>query len=300
VTTIAVGGYAPPGSSHSGALAKFRERLAKLSPLVPVEIVGNIMDQGRPAADLLDLVETGRMTMCYFSTSYLTGRVPELALIDTPFRIPNLDGAHAALDGERLLSGMIATSTGFEVLGFWDNGFRHLTNRLRPVRRPEDCVGMRVRIQPSPIHQRMIELWGAIPAPTDLQEGIEMIASGQVDAQENPLANTVAYGVDHHYPHLTLSAHVYGARALLVNGAAFHSWDEQLRDAVREAARAAIAWQRAAAADAEIAIAARLRDEGMEVVNLTHAERDAFAETLEPLRHEIDRSLPRELLSVST
>jgi C4-dicarboxylate-binding protein DctP len=276
--------------------------LAELAPQTPVEIVGNIMDQGRPAADLLDLVETGQMTMCYFSTSYLIDRVPELALLDTPFRFRDLDGAHAALDGEigRLLSVVIAAATGFEVLGFWDNGFRHLSNRLHPVHRPEDCVGMRVRVQPSPIHQRMIELWGAIPVPTDLQEGIELIASGEVDAQENPLANTVAYGVDRHHPYLTLSGHVYGARAMLVNGASFHGWEDHLRDSVREATRGAIAWQRAAAADAETAIAARLRAEGVEVIELTHDERHAFADALEPLRMDIDRSLPPELLSVST
>jgi TRAP-type C4-dicarboxylate transport system substrate-binding protein len=225
-----------------------------------------------------------------------------LALLDTPFRFPDLHGAHAALDGEigRLLSEVIAEVTGFDVLGFWDNGFRHLTNRLRPIRSPEDCIGMRVRVQPSPIHERMIELWGAIPVPIDLQEGIEMIASGQVDAQENPLANTVAYGVDRHHHHLTLSAHVYGARAVLVNRAAFNSWDDQLRDAVREATRSAIAWQRAAAANAETAIATRLRAEGLDVIELTHDDRDAFAAALKPLRDEIDRGLPRELLSVST
>lgn len=87
-------------------------------------------------------------------------------------------------------------ATGYEVLGYWDNGYRHLTNRLRPVMTPADCAGMRVRVQPNAVHEELIRSWGGRPVPAGLNEGIRLIKKLEVDAQENPFASTVAYGVD--------------------------------------------------------------------------------------------------------
>lgn len=296
---ITAGGYAPPGSSHTLALERFRTALETSSPGAEVRITPNVLDLGVKAADLLDLVEAGELTLCYFSTSYLVERVPELALIDTPFRFADLGAAHAALDGPAgaFLSERTEGATGFRVLGYWDNGFRHLTNGLRTVRVPADCADLRVRVQPSPIHERMIELWGAVPVPTDLQEGIEMIANGAVDAQENPLSNTVAYGIDAFHGHVSLTGHVYGARGVYAHAPTVDAWPDGIRTAVTAAIRDAIGWQREAAAADERSIADRLRTQGSEVVELTASERAAFAQAVEPLRGEIDRSLPDDLLS---
>jgi TRAP-type C4-dicarboxylate transport system substrate-binding protein len=298
--TVTAAGYAPPDSTHSRALNHLRSALSRLYDDVQMEIAWNVMDSGRPASDLLEMVEEGEVTLCYFSTSYLVDRVPELAAIDTPFRFPTIETAHRALDGDlgSYLSAQTSAATGLEVLGYWDNGYRHFTNRLRPIYSPNDCTGMRVRVQPSPIHERMVELWGGLPIPTDLRRGIALIASSGVDAQENPLANTVAYGVDQHHRHLSLTAHVYGARGIYVNRQHFDSWDEKLRHAITRAARFAIRWQRAAAAEAEIELTSLLRSRGIEIIDLTDNERAAFAEAVKPLREEIDRRLPSNMLGL--
>jgi len=295
---LTVAGYAPPASSHSRALDRFRRRLEGMAPRVDVEIVWNVVDMGRAVGDLLGLVEGGDFTICYLSTSYLTDRVPELALVDTPYRFQDLASAHSALDGEagRILSEATSSATGLEVLGYWDNGFRHLTNRLREVRRVEDCSAMRIRVQPSPIHERMVGLWGAVPVPTDLWEGIDLIASGAVDAQENPLSNTVAYGIDRHHRHVSLTGHLYGARGLYANRNAVHSWPSEARRAIEDAARDAIEWQRVAAAHEEAEIVNRLRRDGAMVVELTEPELATFSVAVAPLREEIDASLPPEIL----
>ena len=295
-------GYAPEDSSHSRALDRFRRRLEEIAPDIVVEIVWDIVDMGRPVGDLIGLVERGDFTLCYLSTSYLTDRVPELALVDTPYRFEDLASAHRTLDGAagRILSAATSKATGLEVLGYWDNGFRHLTNRLREVRHPEDCSGMRVRVQPSVIHERMIELWGAVPVATDLKDGIDLIASGGVDAQENPLANTVAYGIQAHHRHISLTGHVYGARGLYANRDAVRGWSSVSRRAINEALGDAIAWQRIAAAEEETAILNSLRRDGVEVVELTDAERADFSEALTPLRADVDASLPQGLLEAVT
>jgi TRAP-type C4-dicarboxylate transport system substrate-binding protein len=273
--TIRVGGYAPPGSAHSRALDHFAGALATVTDH-PVEVVYNVMDDGRPATDLFDMVATGELTWCYFSTSYLGNQVPALNALEVPFLFADLDEAHTALDGDFGAALTTATEavTPYEVLGYWDNGFRHFTNRLHDVRSPADVAGMRVRLQPNAVHEALIRSWGGEPVPAELSDGIAMIASGQVDAQENPLANSAAYGVDHR--HITMTAHLYGARGLYANRSQMSTLGSDGATAVRSAARAAIDFQRRAAANYEAELRARFEGEGRVVLDLAPTERKAF------------------------
>ena len=277
--TIRVGGYAPRDSSHSAAVAHLVEHLeTSLGDSVETDVMWNVLDEGRPAPDLLDMVGSGELTLCYFSSSYLGNRVPELNVLEVPFLFDTLDEAHSALDGElgRHLSEATAAVTPFTVLGYWDNGFRHFTNRLRPVRRPEDCAGMRVRLQPNHIHEKMVEAWGAIPFAVELSEGIAMIKSGEVDAQENPLANTVAYGVDEVHDHYTMTGHLYGARGLYAHRPTVEEWPNDIVEAVNAAVGSAIAFQREAAAAKELDLRRRLEANGAQFVDLTPDEKESF------------------------
>jgi TRAP-type C4-dicarboxylate transport system substrate-binding protein len=277
--TIRVGGYAPPEATHSRAVAHFVERVGERTDgAVEVEVLGNILDTGRPAADLLSMTEAGELTWCYFSSSYLGSRVPELNALEVPFLFDGLQSAHAAVDGEfgAWLTAATERQTGLEVLGYWDNGFRHFTNRLRPVHRPEDVAGMVVRLQPNEIHRRMVEAWGAEGRLVDLSDGIRMITEGEVDAQENPLANTVAYGVDKVHGHVTMTGHLYGARGLYAHPATLEALPDDLGSEVRAAASEAIIFQRDAAAAYEGELRARLEGQGAEFVDLTADERAAF------------------------
>lgn len=280
-TTIRIGGYAPDDSSHSRAVAHFRDLVtSRLGDRVRIEILWNILDEGRPAPDLLEMVEAGELTFCYFSTSYLGKRVPELNILEVPFLFDSLSAAHAALDGPlgQALTAATESQTALTSLGYWDNGFRHFTNRLRPVRTPHDCAGMSVRLQPNRYHEAMIEAWGGRPVPVELKAGIAMIAAGEVDAQENPLANTVAYGVNKVHRHATMTGHLYGARGLYADRAQVDSWPSDIGAAVYEAAREAISFQRTLAAGKELELRERLEADGVEFQDLTTEERSAFRE----------------------
>lgn len=275
--TVRVGGYAPATSVHSRAVDRFTQAVqVESNGELSVEVLYNIMDQGRPAIDLFDLVRSGDLTWCYYSTSYLTDTVPGLESLEIPFLFAEPGEAHEALDGEygRLLADAVQAEAGFEVLGFWDNGMRHLTNSVRPVRTPDDCRDLRIRLQPNRIHEALARSWGMDPVPAELSEGIAMIKRGEVNAQENPLANTVAYGVDH--SNITMTAHLYGARGLFAN----HAELEKLGEAatvVREAARQAIEFQRQAAADYEIELRQTLTAAGRHVIDLDGPQRAEFA-----------------------
>lgn len=277
-TTIRVGGYAPRQSVHSRAVDRFADVVrTRSNGEIEVEIVYNIMDDGRPATDLFELVRSGELTWCYYSTSYLGAAVPELDALEVPFLFGTVDRAHVALDGElgSALAAAVRDRADFEVLGFWDNGLRHLTNSVRPIEGPDDCRGLRIRLQPNRIHEALARSWGMEPVPAELSEGIAMIERGDVDAQENPLANTVAYGVDH--AHITLTGHLYGARGLFANPSAMDHLGPAA-DLVREAAAEAIAFQRGAAADYEDELRQRLAAEGRQIVDPTSDQRAVFAQ----------------------
>lgn len=276
---LPVGGYGPASGAHGRGLEVFRREMETgAGGRVEVPVTWNILDAGLPAASLLDMVEAGEMFLCYFSTSYLGERIPALNVLEIPYLFDDLDHAHRALDGElgSALAEAIRAGSGFEVLGFWDNGFRHLTNRLRPVLAPEDCLGMRVRLQPNPLHAALMEAWGAVPVAVDLAEGVELIRSGGVDAQENPLANTVAYGVDRVHRYVTLTGHLYGARGLFVHRPTLEALPDDLRRLVRQAARDAVHHQRRLAAVGEQELRRRLEGEGVEFVDLTPDQRERF------------------------
>ena len=144
---IRMGGYGPPTTSFSRSLALIGDELAaQFGDRVSVKYVWNIMDFGYRAEDILWLVEDGVLTLGYQSSSYLTDRVPELGFVDLPFLFDRTDAARSAIDGElgRYLAGKIEERANYRILGYFENGFRQISNRLRRVNRPTDLTGMQI------------------------------------------------------------------------------------------------------------------------------------------------------------
>ena len=295
---IVMGGYGPPATSHSRGLKLIGDRLqAEFGRGVDVKYVWNVMDFGYGGGDLLWMTEQGILTLTYQSTSYLTDRVPELEFADLPFLFRDTGHARAAMDGAlgACLSRKIEERFAYRLLGYFENGYRHITNRLRPVRTPADLAGMRIRLMPSQMHARTFELLGAVPFACDLKEGLEAIKSGAVDAQENPFANTVTYGAHKCHRYVTLTSHCYMSRGLYLNRAAFDGWPAPLQAAMRRAAREAIVAQREFAVKEEETARKAIEAEGGEIVELTAKEREAFARAVRPLHEEARRRFGDEM-----
>jgi len=286
---IRMGGYGPPSTTHSRALKMIGDRLvAQFGDAVDIKYIWNVMDLGYKGEDVLWMVEHGILTLAYQSTSYLTGRVPELGLVDLPFLFEDLEQARAAMDGKlgEYLTERIEARIGYRMLGYLENGYRHVSNRLRPVRAPTDLAGMRIRMLPSEVHCRTFELLGAIPVPCDLKQALADIASGAVDAQENPLANTVTYGVHKLHRYHTLTGHFYLSRGIYANRAAVDGWPAELRDAMRAATREAVERQRSLAVEEETIARRGIEREGCEIIELSAREREAFVKTVRPMHDE--------------
>jgi tripartite ATP-independent transporter DctP family solute receptor len=298
---IRMGGYGPATTGFSRALKRIGDRLtAEFGDRVDIKYVWNIMDLGYRAEDILWLVEHGLLTLGYQSSSYLTDRVPELGLVDLPFLFANTKTARAAMDGALgdMLARKIEERVSFRILGWFENGFRHISNRVRPVHTPAELKGLSIRVLPSRVQERTFELLGAVPKRMDLTEAIAMIKAGTIDAQENPLSNTVTYGVHKFHRFHTLSNHFYISRPIFLHRAAFDAWPVDLQAAMRSAVTDAIAFQRELHVQEEEDARKAIEAERCEVVEPTAAEHEAFAVAVQPLLDEARGTYGRELFDL--
>ncbi|HEX5508576.1 MAG TPA: TRAP transporter substrate-binding protein [Pseudolabrys sp.] len=283
---IRMGGYGPPSTGFSKALKFIGDRLtAAFGGRVEVKYVWNIMDFGYKAEEILWLVESGILSLGYQSSSYLTDRVPELGFVDLPFLFSTNAQARAAMDGALgdLLARKIEEKYNFRILGWFENGFRHISNRLRPIHTPADLKGVKIRVLPSEIQRRTFDLLGADAMRMDLTEAIAMIKAGTLDAQENPLANTATYGVYKFHKFHTLTNHFYISRPIFLNRDAFDSWPQDLQDAMRKAVKEAVAYQRKLAVEEHEQSRRVIEAEGCTFNALTPGEHAKFVAAVQPL-----------------
>ena len=299
---IRMGGYGPATTGFSQALKHIGDRLAgRFGDRVDIKYVWNIMDLGYRAEDILWLVEHGLLTLGYQSSSYLTDRVGELGFVDLPFLFARIEDARAAVDGAlgQFLARKIESQIDYRILGFFENGFRHLSNRVRAVHRPADLAGLRIRVLPSQVQARTFELLGAVPLRLDLTEAIAMIKSGAIDAQENPLTNTVTYGVHNFHRFHTLTSHFYISRPIFLHRPAFESWPADLQEEMRAAVTEAIAFQRDLHEREEEDARRAIEAAGCEVVELGADEHAAFVAAVQPLLREARGLYGEELFALA-
>lgn len=292
------GGYQEPASVHNRAAARFGELLGqKLGDRIHFELIESVLKLGRKSGDLVPMVERGELAFCYMSTVRFSKAAPALRLLELPFVVKDRRTVFEALDGDfgKQAARAIEDRTPCRVLGFWDNGFRHLSNRVRPIRKPEDCRGLRIRTQMSDLHGETFRALGFEPIQADVKDFVEQIGGERFEAQDNPLTNIYNFGVLQFHRYITLSGHFWGASAFVCNAAHYRGWPRDLQAAVDAAAPEATAYQRQLAAREDAEIMARLDPAKNEVITLTAAEREAFVRAVEPVlerhRKELDPKL---------
>jgi TRAP-type C4-dicarboxylate transport system substrate-binding protein len=281
------GGYQAPASVHNRAAERFGKLLGQsLGDRVAFELIGSVLKLGHRSGDLVPMVERGELSFCYMSTVRFSKAAPSLQLLELPFVVKDLPTVFRALDGAygTEAAHSIDENTRCRVLGFWDNGFRHLTNRVRPIRKPQDCRGLRIRTQASELHGEVFRALGFEPIVCDVKDFVEQIGTDRFQAHDNALTNIYNFGVHNHHRYITLSGHFWGASAIVCN-------------AVDAAARDATAYQRQLAAAEDAEIMAKLDPAQNEVIRLTDAERAAFMKAVEPVLNKYRKQLGPKLFA---
>lgn len=281
---LTFGGYQLENSVHTRGGRVLAEAVAEeTGGAVTLAFDENIVARGHKAADLLSLTESGELDGCYFSSSYLAKRVPELGIFDQHFVVPDRRRAYALLDGElgERLRRDVAAATGYEVLGYWDNGLRHITSAV-PIKSVADCDGLKLRTLANEDHQRVFRALGFEPSAIDVRDLPDAVKTRRVDAQENPLTNTFNFGIHETHRHILLTRHLLGVALVLFNKDRLSTLDAEARAGLQRAVdRATLAQRRFAEEDDDVCGAA-LRAQGVEITELTEDERARFAEATRP------------------
>ena len=294
---ITLGGYGPSTSSFSQGLKQIGDRLgARFGDDVEIEYLYNILDLGYEAAgDLTRLVDNGVLSLAYLTMS---DQIPALEVAALPFLFANSAAARVAMDGALGQSAIntIEADTNFRVLGFFENGFRHVSNSVRPVHSPADLNGLAIRVLG--VQARTFELLGANPKVTPLPAVFDGLQSGELDGQENPFENVVSYNLYHAQRYYTETYHSYLSRPIFVHRPSFDVWPAALRMEMRAAVKEAVTLQRQLHDQAEIDSAEIIREAGGEIVTLTPQQRQPFFDAVAPIYADAQNQYDRELLNL--
>ena len=300
-TTLRMAGYQDDRSVHTHAMRVLEATLKEsLGAAIETEFEPNIAASGRKVADLLALVEAGDLDLCYFSSSYLTARVPALGVFDIPFQWSDRLRTRALLQGPlgAFIAREIESRTGYKLLDYWDNGLRSISNRLRAIRTPGDCKGLRIRTLPSAGYHAAFRALGMEPITIDIRDFAAAVASHAVDAQENPLTNIRQFGIEAHHRHVTMTQHFHGIALLLCNAKTWGAYGPDVRVALAAAARKAMQAQWDFAADEERQSRVVLEAAGIGIIDLDDAGRTAFRDAVRPLVERQHAELPEELAAL--
>lgn len=295
---IRFGGYQNKNSIHTQAAQYFLEILQeKLGNDCSVELIGNVLDQGLKSSDLPVMVNNGELTCCYMSTVRFIEWVPEISILDLPFLIKDRTQVQTALRGDfgHYLQNRFALNTPFKLLGVWDNGFRHITNKIRPIHRPADCEGLSVRTQISEVHVESLKAIGFNPIPVDVKVFVDEIAGPRFDAQDNPLTNSFNFGVHQFHRYFTLTGHFFGGAAFICNAEIFNGWPEEIKSIFTTAATLATEYQWKLASEEDEHILKQINPEENEIIYLTDEERELFKVAVKPVFEKYEKTIPAEI-----
>jgi tripartite ATP-independent transporter DctP family solute receptor len=207
--------------------------------------------------------------------------VPEYAALGLPFLFSDIQKAWSLLDGPvgKELADRTAAK-GMVVLGYWDNGIRHVTNSKRPIKSPADVKGLKIRTPPDTMTVDIMQALGADTQQIKFAELYVALQQGVVDGQENPLANIVSAKLYEVQKYLTLTGHKYEANPFVISK---RTWDKLTpadQKLFTEAAVEATQLQRKLSKEADEKLAADLKAKGVQIETV---DRKAFVEATKPV-----------------
>lgn len=278
---------------HIGA-EKFKEELESNDAVnFTVEIHPNasLGSEG----DVIEQVSTGSVEMTAVAAdSNLANTIPEMNVFGIPYIFEDKEHVYNALDGEagqHLLD--LAEDKGMRGLGYWEVGFRHLTNSAKEIVTPEDVDGMKIRVQPAAVWESHITALGGSPTPVDFNELYSALDQGVVDGQENPLPTIDSMNFYEVQQYISLTGHTYTPAVVLISSSFYDTLSDEEKAAVEEAVNKARDYQRETLNEKEDDILSMLEEQG---VTVTEPDRDAFSEATINVKDAVSNEVPEEII----
>ncbi|WP_084032816.1 TRAP transporter substrate-binding protein [Chelativorans sp. J32] len=207
----------------------------------------------------------------------------DIQILNMPYLFPSEQTAWAVFDGPfgQKMAEQIRENTGIRVLGWWESGgFKHFSAN-RAIKAPTDMAGLKMRVL-GPLATIPVEALGASAAPIAFGELYTSLRTGVVDGQDNSVSTFNLVKLYEVQSHLTLTGHTYAFGPLGINDAFFSGLPEDKQKVIIDAAAKAIEFNRTKSREIEAGAITFAKEKGVDIVELTAEERDAFRAAMQP------------------
>ncbi len=241
---------------------------------------------------MAEQVQGGTLEIAALTTAVLQNFVPECAIIDMPFIFPDRKTAYATLADPDVQKKIFSyfPSKGFIAIGWTENEIRDFTNNKRPVRKPTDIKGLKVRVMNSPVYIDTFRQLGASPVAIPFPETYNALQTGVIDAQENPILTSVLMKFTEVTKHVTMTNHALNECIIVVGVEYWESLLATEKQIFKEAAKIATKINRdvnamlhKALPKSNVSIADYARANNIEIITLSPVEREAFRTAMVPV-----------------
>ncbi len=218
-------------------------------------------------------------------STVMSSVVPEFGMFEMPYLVK--DREHMKRIEEEVVWPTLAPAAeakGYKVLGVFENGFRHITNNVKPIEKPEDLQGVKLRTPSGEWRVKMFQAYGANPTPMSFSEVFTALQTGVVDGQENPFTQIYSARFHEVQDYLSLTGHVYTPAYVLAGKNKWESLPEDVRQILEETVKETQAYVYENAARLEEELLTKINEESDIEVN--EADKDAFIEASKPIYEE--------------
>jgi tripartite ATP-independent transporter DctP family solute receptor len=229
-------------------------------------------------------VQGGSLEMVSLNSGILASQVKDFAVFDFPFMFANEKEADAVVDGafgkkmhDKLLE------KGIVGLGYYELGFRNMSNGKRPINKLADIEGLKLRVIPNPINVDWVKALGANPTPLPFPELYAALEQKAVDGQENPVATINSAKLYEVQKHLVMTNHQYNPQSVLMSKKFYDTLSAAEKKIVEEALAESVKFQRAQSRNQVASITENLKKNGMQITTLPAAEMTALREKMKPV-----------------
>ncbi|MEK5270131.1 DctP family TRAP transporter solute-binding subunit [Aeribacillus sp. FSL K6-8394] len=268
-----------PDHPYQLGAEKFKEIVESNAP-EPISVEIYHSAQLGSERDLTEGLQLGTIDLA-IAPGTIANFEPAMKILDLPYIFRDKEHAYKVLDGEigdQLASGL--PEKNLRLLAYWENGFRHITNNIRPIYTPDDLEGIKIRVPENPTYVDTFNNWNANVNTMAFGELFTALQQKTVDGQENPLALIYTSKFYEAQKYLSLSGHFYGPAQLLISEITWNKLSPEMQEVVKKAAEEARDYQRQIVSEKEEEYLQKLKDEGMEV---NEVDSEAFIESVKPV-----------------
>ncbi len=291
--TLKLGHTGAPSHHYQTICTMFADKVAeKTGGKVKINVFP--ADQLGKQLESVEGTMLGTHDMVLASDTVLSNWVPDMGILNLPFLFDDMQDVRKILDGpigERLAKQL--EPHGAVVIGWWDNGMRHITNNKRPIATPADLDGLKIRVPEGEVFVETFKALGAGPAVISFGELYSALQLGTVDGQENPPAHILTQKFYEVQKYVSRTGHIHLSSPLIMNKALLDEMPEEYRKAIVETAMEMGPVHTQMVEDLEKTQWQEVADHGMEILDV---DKKPFREKVKPVIESFKKKLNAEII----